>query len=622
MIAANEPFTTIWQTPNAAIRIDAIGEFTYSWKDLNNVSHTGSGNGGSASGSVSSTNISFGAAGRYQLEITPAAGAYPFSHIEMNYGYPHASYLREIAQWGDIAWSSMAFAFMDAQNLSVTASDVPDLSRVTDMSQMFLGCSALATIPHIDQWDVSHVTDMSRLFGLCMLLTNIPGISSWNVGNVTDMSGMFGAAHLFNEDISGWNVSQVENMENMFADASAFNIDISGWDVSRVTNMREMFYVATSFNQPIGKWKSKTGKVQSTMAMFSSATAFNQDLDEWDMSMVTDMQQMFYGATAFNGNISNWDVSKVEYMSFMFAGATSFNRDIGSWNVSSVMDMSSMFANATSFNRNIGGWNVRKVTNTSYMFSRATAFNQNLGGWELNALKVSIFSSSAEGMLSYSGLDCSNYSKTLIGWAENSANMLMNIKLGADGLVYGTGGQAARGVLTTVNKWTITGDNYDGSCSILLPVNFGAVTAIFKNNRLHIRWATLSETNNSYFDIEVSKNGKVFTKLETVSSKAVNGMSDTLLDYEYTITMQPAVSIAGLSVFILGLLFFGSCRKRKTVCFVALIFVLGFTSLISCQKNNSSVEASAQMSQLFIRIKQVDKNGNFEYSKVVKAVME
>jgi len=595
--AANEPFITIWQTPNAGIRIDAIGEFTYTWKDLNNVAHTGSGNGGSASVTVSATTISFGAAGTYQLEITPT-GTHPFSHIEMNYGYPDAHYLTQITQWGDIAWSSMAYAFMDAQNLTITAAgDVPRLSAVTNMTYMFNSCWNLTTIPHIGDWDVSHVTDMSYMFGGCSVLTNIPGIGNWDVGSAKDLSGMFAVAYLFNEDIRNWDVGLVENMSHMFEFASGFN-------------------------QPIGKWKSKTGKVQNTWAMFSGATAFNQDLNEWDMSQVTDMQQMFLDATAFNGDISSWDVSNVEYMSLMFASAVSFNGDISSWGVGSVVDMSEMFSGATAFNANIGGWDVSKVTNTSYMFYRATAFNRNLGAWKLNALKVSIFSSSAEGMLSYSGLDCSNYSKTLIGWAENSANLLLNIKLGADGLSYGTEGKAARSVLTATNKWTVTGDNYDENCMTVLPVNFGSVSAVFKNNRLYINWVTLSETNNSYFDIEVSKDGRTFTRLETVSSKAMNGMSDNPLYYDYTTATQRAASVAGLSAFALGLLLFASGRKRKAAYVALLVFVSGFTALISCQKNKNELEGAGQTGQLFIRIKQVDKNGNFEYSKVIKAVKE
>lgn len=616
---AQRPFITVWQTPNTVIRIDAIGEFTYTWKDINNALHTGSGAGGTTSAGVSSTNISFGTAGRYQLEITPAAGGRPFSHLEMNYGYPDANYLREVIQWGDVAWSSMAFTFMGAQNLSAVPSDVPDLSEVTDMSNMFLDCFVLTTIPHIDQWDVSHVTDMNRLFGFCMVLTNIPGISEWDVSKVKDMSGMFAAAHLFNENISGWNVGQVENMENMFADAPKFNIDISGWDVSNVTDMNNMFYVATAFNQPIGQWKEKTGKVQNTMAMFASATAFNQDLNEWDMSQVTDMQQMFLGATAFNGDISDWDVSKVAYMSGMFGQATSFNRDISRWDVRNVVNMSDMFSGATTFNANVGGWDVRKVTNTSYMFYRAAAFNQNIGAWKLNALTTSMFSSSAEGMLSNSGMDCINYSKTLIGWAGNIDHIQGGLKLGADGLKYGLGDPYdARQTLRS--KFTITGD-VTGDCVVSLPVHFGDITALFKGNNLYVNWTTLSEAGNSYFDIEASADGKNFIKMGEVKSLAVDGNTSAALKYSFSKDAAAGSGLLGISVLALALGLSITGRGRKKVCQMLAITGMVMISLAACSKNDAPADFSNN-GKLFIRIKQVDKDGHFEYSKTVKVIME
>ena len=43
----------------------------------------------------------------------------------------------EVMQWGNIAWVSMEKAFYGATNLQITAIDYPDLSNVTNMSEMF-----------------------------------------------------------------------------------------------------------------------------------------------------------------------------------------------------------------------------------------------------------------------------------------------------------------------------------------------------------------------------------------------------------------------------------------------------------------------------------------------------
>lgn len=604
---AQRPFITVWETSGSTIRIDATGSFTYSWTDLNTPSHTGSGNG------LGVTQVSFGTAGKYRLEISPA-GTTPFSRFEMNYGYPHYMELTEISQWGDIAWSSMEHAFMGAQRIKVTATDIPDLSGVTNMGRMFSDCMILPAIPNIGGWNVSQVTNMSGLFAGCFQLNGIAGIAGWDVSKVKDMSAMFASNHLFNENISNWNVASVTDMSNTFADAQRFNQDISNWDVSSVIDMNNMFFVATAFNQPIGNWAAKTHNVQNTMAMFSGATAFNQEIGQWDMSSVTDMQQMFWGATSFNKAIGSWDVSKVKYMSYMFANATAFNQDISGWNVGEVQDMESMFANASAFNTNIGQWDVRKVAKTAYMLYQATAFNQNLGNWKLNALTVSIFGSSAEGMLSFSGMDCNNYSRTLIGWAGNP-DLLMNVKLGADGLKYGTAAVNAREKLRTVNRWSIT-DAGTGTCLVTLPVYFGDVHATFKNGQLMVTWTTLMETGNSHFEMEASVDGKVFNKIGIVNSLSAAGNSSVVLHYSFNKDAK-GVGLLGMSMLIvvLGCSFFG--RKNGTLAAIAISITL-MVNFSACSKQHNNMEFSG--SKIFIRIKQVDKDDKFEYSKVVLVV--
>ena len=57
----------------------------------------------------------------------------------------------------------------------------------------------------------------------------------WDVSKITDMSNLFSPLGIidFNEDISNWDVSNVTNMENMFEACTEFNQNITGWYVQQ-----------------------------------------------------------------------------------------------------------------------------------------------------------------------------------------------------------------------------------------------------------------------------------------------------------------------------------------------------------------------------------------------------
>ncbi|MER3373686.1 MAG: BspA family leucine-rich repeat surface protein [Allomuricauda sp.] len=162
--------------------------------------------------------------GTYTVAIK---GAFPAIRMGNNVNLVQADRdrLASIEQWGTNLWASMYYAFAYCGNMVYNATDVPDLSQVTNMGGMFSGATAFNG-----------------------------DLSGWDVSNVTDMSFMFSGADAFNGDISGWDVSNVTNMPGMFQHASAFNGDISGWDVSSVTDMIYMFYNAVTFNRNLGAW--------------------------------------------------------------------------------------------------------------------------------------------------------------------------------------------------------------------------------------------------------------------------------------------------------------------------------------------------------------------------------
>ncbi len=311
-------FITTWRTTtaNESITIPTRG------RGYNYIVYWGDGS--SESGQRGNATHSYTSAGDHTVSI---GGIFPRIYFN-NEG--DTAKIREVTQWGDIAWSSMEKAFYGAHNLMVTATDAPDLSGVANMVYMFNGAT-------------SFNGDISR----------------WNTSAVTDMRGMFRRATSFNGDISGWNTASVTSMRGVFYGAVAFNQDIGNWNTASVTVMWNMFRGASTFNQDIGNWN--TASVGDMDYMFSGATSFNQDISEWNTATVRFMESMFNGATSFNQNISRWNVEKVTHMDGMFSGATSFDQDISRWNVEAVTEMGSMFSGVTlsiaNYDALLTGWN-------------------------------------------------------------------------------------------------------------------------------------------------------------------------------------------------------------------------------------------------------------------------
>ncbi|WP_291868715.1 BspA family leucine-rich repeat surface protein [Maribacter sp.] len=288
--------------------------------------------------------------------------------------------LTSIDKWGTQQWKSMRNAFYNCKNMEYNATDIPDLTDVTNMSQMFY--QARLFDGNIDAWNVSNVTDMSIMFAGATAF-NQP-LNNWDVGNVTNMELMFLQANSFDQPLNNWNTSSVTNVSRMFESAAIFNESIDSWNTSNVTNMSKMFNRAPLFNQPLNSWA--ISNVTDTSEMFNGASSFNQPLNNWDVNAVLDMSSMFHSAEVFNQNINSWNVSSVTNMSSMFNKASMFNEPLNDWNVSSVTDMNSMFYQAETFNQNINSWNVTNVINMASMFNGAEVFNEPLASWDVNSV--------------------------------------------------------------------------------------------------------------------------------------------------------------------------------------------------------------------------------------------
>ena len=88
-------------------------------------------------------------------------------------------------------------------------------SKVTNMNNMFSGCSKLTEI-NLSGFDTSSVTAMASMFNNCSNLTSL-NLSGFDTSKVTAMNHMFNnCSNLTSLDLSSFDTSKVTNMDNMF----------------------------------------------------------------------------------------------------------------------------------------------------------------------------------------------------------------------------------------------------------------------------------------------------------------------------------------------------------------------------------------------------------------------
>ena len=402
---AQNEFITTWETTsnNQEIKIPTFSGETYNYT-------VDWGDGSTVNNITGDATHTYATKGLYTVKVS---GTFPRIYFNNPNNNGNRLKIKSIEQWGTNPWTSMSNAFAGCGFIVNNASDVPDLSGVTDMLNMFLNSGIgkgtatnwnswnTSTITNmnglffqasqfnknISAWNTSKVTDMRNMFASASKFNQ--DISNWDTSEVTSMAWMFKSALIFNQDLNNWNTSKVTDMNYMFEGAFNFNGNISSWDTSKVTDMRYMFSRAEKFNQNVASWN--TSSVTNMWNMFNQALIFNQDISSWNTASVTNMEGMFNEAKNFNQNIDSWNTSSVTNMKGMFSEARDFNQSLDSWNTSSVTTMKEMFYLASSFNKTIGNWNTSKVTDMTDMFKNAPVFNQDISNW--NTIAVTSFRS-------------------------------------------------------------------------------------------------------------------------------------------------------------------------------------------------------------------------------------
>jgi len=156
--------------------------------------------------------------------------------------------------------------------------------------------SDLISIKGLNNLITENVTDMSNMFEGCSSLQSLD-LSNFNTENVEDMSNMFeGCSSLRSLDLSNFNTENVEYMSYMFRGCSSLrSLDLSNFDTRNVTDMYEMFASCNSL-QKLDLSKFDTRNVKSMNAMFWECYSLLElDIRGFNMDKVEDSGSMFKG---------------------------------------------------------------------------------------------------------------------------------------------------------------------------------------------------------------------------------------------------------------------------------------------------------------------------------------
>lgn len=276
-----------------------------------------------------------GGAGTYDIEIHGKFDGFAF-----NNGADRLKLL-EVKQWGSEfrLGTSQNGHFYGCSNLTITATDILDISQETNLGSTFRACSSLTTIPSINDWNFSNVEILNNTFRDS---TFNQVIDSWNLDSCTELIGFLRNNDSFNSSVT-MRTPVLERCERVFQDTAIFNSAID-LDTSTVTSFAYMFINAIAFNQPVTN--IDTSSATSLLRMFDNCDVFNQSVDHFEVSNVTAFNGMFWRASQFNQPFPSWTTSSLVSLTNFVQLASSFDQDISHFDVSSMVAASNMALNS------------------------------------------------------------------------------------------------------------------------------------------------------------------------------------------------------------------------------------------------------------------------------------
>ena len=205
----------------------------------------------------------------------------------------------------------------------ITGLEYLNTAEVTDMSFMFYGCYALASLD-LSNFNTTKVENMFGMFFNCENLSSLV-ISNFNTANVTDMSYMFHyCKNLSSLDIPNFNIAKVTDMSYMFHMCQKLTeLNLSNFKTEKAKNMSNMFSFCNKLKK-LNLSNFNTAEVTNMSSMFEDCNKLSSlDLSNFNTTKVKDMSSMFKNCQVLSSlDLSNFNTTKVENMSGMFSGCS------------------------------------------------------------------------------------------------------------------------------------------------------------------------------------------------------------------------------------------------------------------------------------------------------------
>ena len=157
---------------------------------------------------------------------------------------------------------------------SITAAVFDDsfaeCTTLTSTAYWFYGCSKLSSIVGLSNLKTDNVTQMSDMFLGCSSLTSID-LSNFKTGNVSGMGGMFyGCSSLTSLDLSMFNTQNVTSLRYMFYHCPGLTtLDLSNFNSANVTTIENMFDGCSNLKTIYVGEGWSTAKVEEGSGMFT-----------------------------------------------------------------------------------------------------------------------------------------------------------------------------------------------------------------------------------------------------------------------------------------------------------------------------------------------------------------